>query len=91
MLVRIYAQVTNELRTANEHPAKLFGFVGACCNWFLGLSAVYDASNKGAEVISLPMTCAAGTHPRLRAEWTVCLTTPGLRMDCVPAHFRGLL
>ena len=55
-LLRIQQQVSNEIATANEHPAKLFGFIGACCNWFLGLSAVYDASSKGAEVISLPMT-----------------------------------
>jgi hypothetical protein len=68
-LLAIQRQVYNEVTTANENPAKLFGFVGACCNWFLGLSAVYDASNKGAEVISLKMTCVMLAYSSLFGRW----------------------
>ena len=46
-----------QVTTFTESQGKLFGFFGACCNWFLGLSAVYGATSQGPEVISLPMTC----------------------------------
>jgi len=73
---RIQQQVLNEVSTANESPAKQFGFFGACCNWFLGLSAVYDASNKGAEVISLPMTCVMLSYSTLFGRWAGWAVTP---------------
>lgn len=47
----------------------MFGFFGGLCNWFLGLSAVYDASQKGAEVISLPMTVVMLCYSSLFARW----------------------
>ena len=50
-------RLSTQVTTFTESQGKLFGFCGACCNWFLGLSAVYDASSKGPELISLPMTC----------------------------------
>jgi len=68
--------VATEISQANTHPAKLFGFVGACCNWFLGLSAIYDASNKGAEVISLKMTVVMLCYSTLFGRWAGWAVTP---------------
>lgn len=65
----IVAQLIYEVQHCTDHPAKLFGFVGACCNWFLGLSAVYDASKLGPEVISLPMTLAMLAYSLLFGRW----------------------
>jgi hypothetical protein len=61
--------VAGEVSGASESPAKLYGFIGACCNWFLGLSAVYDASSKGPDVISLKMTCVMLCYSTLFARW----------------------
>jgi len=69
LISRLATQVANEVANANSSPAAKFGFFGACCNWFLGLSAVYDASQKGAEVISLPMTCVMICYSSLFARW----------------------
>jgi len=49
--------------------AKFFGFVGACCNWFLGLSALYDASQNGPENIALPMTLVMLAYSIVFARW----------------------
>ena len=65
----IASQVTAEVANANSSPAALYGFIGACCNWFLGLSAAYDASIKGPEVISLQMTCVMICYSSLFARW----------------------
>ena len=62
-------QIGSECATFTESQGKFFGFCGACCNWFLGLSAVYDASNKGPEVISLPMTCVMLCYSSLFGRW----------------------
>ena len=69
LLGRISQQVAGEVSGASESPAKLYGFIGACCNWFLGLSAVYDASSKGPDVISLKMTCVMLCYSTLFARW----------------------
>ena len=61
--------MANEIATATASPAKTFGFFGACCNWFLGLSAVYDAANKGPEVISLKMTGVMLCYSTLFGRW----------------------
>jgi hypothetical protein len=71
VFVRIQRQVANEVATCNESPAKMFGFFGACCNWFLGLSAVYDATCKGPEVISLKMTGVMLCYSTLFGRWCV--------------------
>ena len=63
MFARIQQQVASEIAGANKTPAHFYGFFGACCNWFLGLSAVYDASCKGPEVISLKMSCVMLCDP----------------------------
>ena len=65
----ILAQVAKEVANCNTSPAKLYGFIGACCNWFLGLSAVYDASRLGPEVISLSMTLAMLAYSILFGRW----------------------
>lgn len=69
VLSHIQTQLAYEVANANKTPAALFGFVGACCNWFLGLSAVYDASCKGPEVISLPMTGVLIAYSTLFGRW----------------------
>jgi len=76
LFTHIQQQVATEISQANTHPAKLFGFVGACCNWFLGLSAIYDASNKGAEVISLKMTVVMLCYSTLFGRWAGWAVTP---------------
>jgi len=65
----IIAQVAKEVANCNTSPAKLYGFIGACCNWFLGLSAVYDARRLGPEVISLSMTLAMLAYSILFGRW----------------------
>ena len=35
--------VANEVATCNTSPARLLGFLGATCSWFLGASGVADA------------------------------------------------
>ena len=65
----IVAQMAYEVAHCTHSPAKLFGFIGACCNWFLGLSAVYDASRLGPEVISLPMTLVMLAYSIIFCRW----------------------
>ena len=69
LVAKIIAQLAKEFANAGTHPAKFYGFLGACCNWFLGLSAVYDASQNGPEVIALPMTLAMLMYSLLFARW----------------------
>jgi hypothetical protein len=75
-LGHIVNQVKNEFATATSSQAKFFGFFGACCNWFLGLSAVYDASCKGPEVISLKMTGVMLCYSTLFGRWAGWAVTP---------------
>ena len=63
------AQVAYEFTHCTASYAKLFGFIGACCNWFLGASALYDASNQGPEVISLPMTLVMLAYSIIFCRW----------------------
>jgi len=65
----IIAQVAKEIANCNTSPAKKFGFIGALCNWFLGLSAVADATRLGPEVISLQMTLAMLCYSLLFGRW----------------------
>ena len=69
MLSKIVTQVANEFATCGTTPAKATGFAGACCNWFLGLSALYDAVSKGPELIALPMTFAMLLYSSLFGRW----------------------
>ena len=75
-LQRIQQQIVSEVSGASENPAKLYGFFGACCNWFLGLSAVYDATQKGPEVISLKMTCVMICYSTLFSRWAGWAVSP---------------
>ena len=72
----IVAQLAKEVASSTTHPAKFFGFTGACCNWFLGLSAVYDAARNGPEVIALPMTLAMLAYSLLFSRWAGWDVTP---------------
>lgn len=65
----IISQVAYEIANSQKSPAKFYGFVGAICNWFLGLSAVLDAMKLGPEVISLPMTLAMLAYSLLFGRW----------------------
>lgn len=65
----IGAQVAYEISHCTASPAKLFGFIGACCNWFLGASAVYDALNNGPEIISLQQTIVMLGYSIIFARW----------------------
>jgi hypothetical protein len=75
-ITHIPKQVAEEIATCNTSPAKLCGFVGACCNWFLGISAIYDASCKGPEVISLNMTCVMLCYSTLFGRWAGWAVSP---------------
>ena len=69
VVAHIMKQLGSEVTTFTESQGKLFGFFGACCNWFLGLSAVYGATSQGPEVISLPMTCVMLCYSTLFGRW----------------------
>ena len=68
-MITVGAQVAYEFTHCTASYAKLFGFIGACCNWFLGASALYDASNQGPEVISLPMTLVMLAYSIIFCRW----------------------
>jgi hypothetical protein len=65
----ISAQLAYEIAHCTASKAKLFGFIGACCNWFLGLSAVYDALKLGPEVVSLPQTLVMLSYSIIFCRW----------------------
>jgi len=73
---RIGAQIQSEIAGASTHPAKLYGFIGACCNWFLGGSAIYDGATKGPEFISLQNTCILLAYSTLFARWAGWAVSP---------------
>ena len=72
----ITQQVQSELANATKTSAHFYGFFGACCNWFLGISAVYDAATKGPEVISLKMTGVMLCYSTLFARWAGWAVSP---------------
>ena len=76
MLQRWRAQIASEIAGARTSQASLFGFAGGCCNWFLGMAAVYDASSKGPEVISLNMTFVMMGYSSLFARWAGWAISP---------------
>lgn len=79
-LVAIIAdQLAYEVAHCTVSKAKFFGFCGACCNWFLGLSAVNDAFRNGPEMISLQMTLAMLAYSLLFSRWA--------GWDVSPANF----
>jgi len=65
----IGAQMAYEVTHCTASKAKFFGFCGACCNWFLGLSALYDATQTGPETISLPMTLVMLSYSTIFMRW----------------------
>lgn len=69
LIGHIMQQVQSEVANASTNPANKFGFFGACCNWFLGLSAVYGAMREGPEVISLKMTGVMLCYSTLFGRW----------------------
>lgn len=87
---RFGTQISNEISGAFKSKAYAFGFFGACCNWFLGGAAVYDASQKGPEVISLPMTCVMLCYSSLFARWAGWAVGPRNYMLCASHIFNVL-
>lgn len=75
-IAHIPGQIAEEIATCNQHPAKLFGFIGACCNWFLGLSGLYDAMSKGPEIISMKGTCVLICYSTLFGRWAGWAVSP---------------
>ena len=73
---KIADQLAYEVAHCTVSKAKFFGFCGACCNWFLGLSAVNDALSNGPEVISLQMTLAMLAYSLLFSRWAGWDVTP---------------
>ena len=76
---KIAEQLAYEVAHCTVSKAKFFGFCGACCNWFLGLSAVNDALNNGPEIISLQMTLTMLAYSLLFSRWA--------GWDVSPANF----
>ena len=76
LVSKIADQLAYEVAHCTVSKAKFFGFCGACCNWFLGLSAVNDALNNGPEVISLQMTLAMLAYSLLFSRWAGWDVTP---------------
>ena len=68
-LEHITQQIRSEIAGSTKNRTTALGFYGALCNWFLGISAVYDASSKGPEVISLKMTGVMMCYSTLFATW----------------------
>jgi len=62
-------QLAYEVAHCTANKAKFFGFIGACCNWFLGLSALYDATQNGPENIALPMTLIMLAYSTVFCRW----------------------
>ena len=65
----VATQLAYEVAHCTANKAKFFGFIGACCNWFLGLSAVYDATQNGPENIALPMTLVMLAYSIVFCRW----------------------
>ena len=60
----IGTQLAYEVAHCTANKAKLFGFIGACCNWFLGLSALYDATQVSVSVsVSVRVRARATPYP----------------------------
>jgi hypothetical protein len=76
VLGAIVSQVASEIANCNTSPAKKYGFIGACCNWFLGFSAVYDSLRNGPQVISLPMTFSMLMYSVLFGRWAAFDVSP---------------
>ena len=76
LVSKIADQLAYEVAHCTVSKAKFFGFCGACCNWFLGLSALYDASTKGPEVISLKMTGVMLCYSSLFGRWAGWAVSP---------------
>ena len=76
LVSKIADQLAYEVAHCTVSKAKFFGFCGACCNWFLGLSAVNDALSNGPEVISLQMTLAMLAYSLLFSRWAGWDVTP---------------
>lgn len=69
LLQHLKDQIQSEIAGSTRSKVHMLGFYGALCNWFLGISAVYDASMKGPEVISLKMTGVMLCYSSLFATW----------------------
>jgi hypothetical protein len=76
MFASIQQQIAGEIAGASSSPAKFYGFVGACCNWFLGGSAIYDGATKGPEFISLQNTCILLAYSSLFGRWAGWAVSP---------------
>lgn len=87
---RFAEQVKGEISQSTSSKVHMCGFFGALCNWFLGISAVYDASQKGSEVISLPMTVVMICYSSLFARWAGWAVGPRNYMLCASHIFNVL-
>jgi len=87
LLQHIQTQVASEVAGSTKSRAHFFGFYGALCNWFLGISAVYDAMNKGPEVISLNMTGVMLCYSTLFATWAGWAVMPRNFILCASHMF----
>ena len=56
-------------KTGWWHSAELWGGLGAVAGWGMSLSAIYDATLQGPEVISLTMTPVLIVYSSLFARW----------------------
>lgn len=65
----LLAQVAREYERAHYELAYAFGFAGACCNWFLGASALIDSKSKSPAQISVTMTIILIIYSLLFARW----------------------
>lgn len=63
------SQLKSEISSASTSRVHFFGFIGGLCNWFLGASALYDATQKGPDTISMPMTLVMLCYSSLFARW----------------------
>ena len=75
-LGEIARSVANEVATCNTSPARLLGFLGATCSWFLGASGVADALGAGPELISLKMTLTLLLYSGAFLQWSTVVTPP---------------
>jgi len=76
MFTRIQQQIVSEIGGAKDNSAKYYGFFGACCNWFLGISGMYEAIYKPPEAVPLPLTCVLIGYSTLFGRWAGWAVTP---------------
>jgi hypothetical protein len=64
------AAAVTKKKTGWWHSAELWGGLGALAGWGMSASAIYDAANKGPEVISLTMTPVLIVYSSMFTYWS---------------------